>query len=97
MNLVVHHVLEALVVGGAQEDLRVELAASETVVQDLVAALVVAVLTQQVRDLLHVHCVVEGSGISDLTFVGRHLRGKLNQLRYTITHACTHNGRKTTK
>jgi len=79
VDLVVHHVLEALVVGGAKEDLCVELAAGEPVVQYLIAALVVAVLPQQIRDLLHVHCVVEGSGVSYLSFVGRHLREKVSQ------------------
>ena len=35
MDLVVHHVLEALVVGGAKEDLGVQFPASVTVEQDL--------------------------------------------------------------
>ena len=39
----------------------------------LVASQVVAVLLQQLGDLLHVDGVVEGGGVADLPLVGRHL------------------------
>ncbi len=43
MDLVVDHVLEALVVGGTQEDLGVQFATSEAVVHDFIACVLVAV------------------------------------------------------
>ena len=73
MDLVVHHVLESLVVGGAEEDLCVELAASEAVVEHLVPSQVVTVLPQQLGDLLHIDSIVEGRGVSDFSLVGRDL------------------------
>lgn len=73
MNLVVHHVLQTLVIGRAKEDLCVEFPTSEAVVQDLVASLVVAILSEEVRYLLYVDSIIEGCGISDLSFIGRHL------------------------
>ena len=51
----------------------VELASSEAIVEHLVPPEVVAVLVEELRDLLHVDSIVEGRGISDLTLVGRHL------------------------
>lgn len=76
MDLIVNHVLQTLVVGGAKENLRVQLAASEAIVEDLVATEMVVVVLQEVRNLLHVNSIVEGRGISYLTLVGRDLQGK---------------------
>lgn len=73
MDLVVHHVLQPLVVGGAKEDLGVELATSEAIVEDLITPQMVPVLSKQVRDLLHVHSIIERCGVSDLPLVGRNL------------------------
>ena len=73
VDLVVHHVLEPLVVGGAKEHLGVQLAARVPIVEDLVATEMVAVFVEELRDLLHVHGIVEGRGIAYLPFVGRHL------------------------
>ena len=70
VDLVVHHVSQSLVVGRPQEHLRVELAAGEAVVEDLVATEMVAILVEQLGYLLDVDCVVEGSCVSDLTLVG---------------------------
>ena len=73
MNLVLYHVLKALVVGGTEEDLCVHLAAGVTAVENFVAALLVTVVVQEAGDLLHVHGVVERRGVADFSFVGRHL------------------------
>ena len=69
MDLVVDHVLEALVVRRAEEDLRVDLAARVAVVHDLVAPQLVVVLAEQLGYLLHVDGVVEGRGVADLALV----------------------------
>jgi hypothetical protein len=53
VNLVVDHVLEALVVRRTEEDLRLHLHARVAVVHHLVAALLQAQLVQQLRDVLH--------------------------------------------
>lgn len=44
VNLVVHHMLEALVVGGAQEDLRLQFAPCVTIIHDLVTTQLVAIV-----------------------------------------------------
>lgn len=72
VDLVVHHVLETLVVGRAEKDLSAELATSVAVVEHFVASQVIAVLLQEVRDLLDVDGVVERSGVADFALVGRH-------------------------
>jgi len=51
--LVVHHVLEALVEGGAEEDLGFELASGVAVVQHLPAALLVAAEVEGLGDVLY--------------------------------------------
>mmetsp|Transcript_28574 Transcript_28574/g.54587 ORF Transcript_28574/g.54587 Transcript_28574/m.54587 type:complete len:354 (-) Transcript_28574:2764-3825(-) len=64
VDLVVHHVLEPLVVGGPQENLAsLEHAAGVPVVHGFVAALLVAALVQSRRDVLHRH-VREGGGVA---------------------------------
>ena len=73
VNFVVHHVLEALVVGGAQEDLRLQFASRVTIVHDLVSSQLVAVVVQQRRNFLHVDGVVERSGVTNFTSVCRNL------------------------
>ena len=73
MDLVVDHVLEALVVRRAEEDLRVDLAARVPVVHDLVAPQLVVVLAEQLGYLLHVDGVVEGRRVADLALVGAQL------------------------
>ncbi len=74
MDLIVHHMFETLVVGRTEKHLSVELAAGEPVVKDFVASLVIPILTQQVRYLLHIDGIIKGRGISNLTLIGRHLR-----------------------
>ena len=73
MDLVVHHMLEALVVGRAQEDLGVDLAPVEATVHDLVATGVVTEHAEHVGYLLHVARVVEGCCVSLLPLVRRYL------------------------
>mmetsp|Transcript_20952 Transcript_20952/g.45839 ORF Transcript_20952/g.45839 Transcript_20952/m.45839 type:complete len:286 (+) Transcript_20952:905-1762(+) len=63
VDLEVHHVLEALVVGGVEEDLSLKLAACVPVVHDLPASALVAQLVQRLRDVLHCH-VREGGGVT---------------------------------
>lgn len=41
---------------------------------DLVAPQVVAVLRQQIGHFLHIHSVVEGCGVANLTLIGRNLK-----------------------
>ncbi|GIX64653.1 uncharacterized protein BcabD6B2_40880 [Babesia caballi] len=53
VDLVLHHVLEPLVVGGPDEDLAHDHLAGEAAVQRLVAVLAVAALEEPVRHLLH--------------------------------------------
>ena len=43
-----------------------------SIVEDFIAAQVVAVLLQEERDLGHVDGVVEGRGVADFALVGRH-------------------------
>eukprot|EP00123_Amoebidium_parasiticum_P018025 comp24071_c0_seq1/m.43308 comp24071_c0_seq1/g.43308 ORF comp24071_c0_seq1/g.43308 comp24071_c0_seq1/m.43308 type:complete len:370 (+) comp24071_c0_seq1:731-1840(+) len=69
VDLVVHHVLQALVVRQGQEHLGVDLAPSVPVVHHLVAAQVVAVLLQHLRDTLHSHTLVERRGITFLSLL----------------------------
>lgn len=73
VNFVVHHMLEALVVGGTQEDLRLQLAPRVTIVHDLVSSQLVTVVIQQRRDFLHVDSIVEWGGITNFTSVCRNL------------------------
>lgn len=79
VNLVVHHVLQSLVVGGAKEHLCVELTTSEAIVEDLVATEMVAILVQQLRDLLHIDSIIEGCSITNLTLVSGHLQQMVTQ------------------
>ena len=51
VNFIIDHMLETLVVGRAEENLRVHLAASEAAINDLVTSLLVAIVVQDVRDL----------------------------------------------
>ena len=53
--------------------LSVEFPSGEAIEEDLVSSLVVAVVVEQLRYLLHVHRVVERSCVTNLTLVGRHL------------------------
>lgn len=69
MDLVIHHVLQSLVVGGAKEHLCVQLATSKAIVEHFVATEMVAILVQQLRDLLHIDSVIEGCSITYLTLV----------------------------
>ncbi len=69
MDLVIHHVLQSLVVGGAKEYLCIELTTSEAIVEHLVATEMVAILVEQLRDLLHIDCIIEGCSITNLTLV----------------------------
>ena len=55
MDLVVHEVLQALVEGGAHEDARLHASSGVSVVEDLVASLLVALVVQLVGDVLHRH------------------------------------------
>ena len=70
VDLIVHHVLEPLVVGGAEEDLGVELPAGVAAVHHLVTSGLVTVVIQQFGNLLNIDSVIEGSGISNLSLVG---------------------------
>ena len=47
MDLIVDHVLESLVVGGAEKNLCVELAASEAIEEHLVATEMVTILVEK--------------------------------------------------
>ena len=76
MNLVIHHVLQTLVVGGAKKHLCVQLAASEPIIEHLVATEVIIIALQEVGDLLHINGIIKGCGISNLTLVGRDLHRK---------------------
>ena len=69
MDLIIHHMLEPLIVGGAKENLGVELASGEPIVQNLIATQVIAVLSKQVRDFLHIDGIVERSSVTNLTLV----------------------------
>lgn len=69
MDLVIHHVFQALVIGGAKEHLGVQLPPSEAIVEHLVPPQMVIVVSQKVRDLLHVDSVVKRSRISNFTLV----------------------------
>ena len=88
MDLIIHHMFQPLVVGGAKEHLRVQLAAGEAIVEHLVTTEVVVVVTKEVRDLLHVDGVIERSGISDLTLVCRDLQWRENT-PYIVLHMGT--------
>ena len=88
--LVVDHVLEALIVGRSEEDLRVELAAGEAVVHDLVAAQLVVVAGEELGDLVHGDGVVEGRRVAYFALVGAHLR--LNALDQVTDGHATGNG-----
>lgn len=70
MNLIVNHVLETLVVRRAKEDLCVQFTSCVTIVQHFVPTQVVAVLIEELRDLLNIDSIVEGSGITYLSLVG---------------------------
>mmetsp|Transcript_10450 Transcript_10450/g.26294 ORF Transcript_10450/g.26294 Transcript_10450/m.26294 type:complete len:461 (-) Transcript_10450:2197-3579(-) len=72
VDLVVHHVLQALVVGWSNENLGLQLAARVPVVQHLVPAQLVAAFVQRVGDGLH-RDVREGGGIALVACDGRHL------------------------
>ena len=74
MNLVIDHVLQPLVVGGTKEDLGVELASCEAIIEHLVATEVIAILVKQLGDLLNIDSVVERRGITNLTLVSRDLQ-----------------------
>jgi len=74
MNLIIHHMFQTLVVGWAQEDLCVQLAASVAIIEDLIAPEVVAILIEEFRDLLDVYSIIERRGISNFTLVGRNLQ-----------------------
>ena len=65
---------QTLVVGWAQEDLCVQLAASVAIIEDLIAPEVVAILIEEFRDLLDVYSIIERRGISNFTLVGRNLQ-----------------------
>lgn len=69
MDLVVNHVLQSLVVGGAKEHLCVQLASSEAIEENFIATEMVAILIQEFRDFLNIDSIVEGRGITYLTFV----------------------------
>ena len=69
MNLVIHHVFQSLVVGGAKEHLCIQLATSKAIVEHLIATQMVAILIQQLGDLLHVDSIIERGSITNLTFV----------------------------
>lgn len=51
----------------------VELPSSEPIVEDLIATEMVPIVIEQLRDLLYINSIIEGCGISNLPFVGRHL------------------------
>lgn len=55
VDLVVHHMLQPLVVGGPQEDHRLQLPPRVAVVHHLVAAHLVAALVQGLRDVVHLN------------------------------------------
>ena len=69
MDLVIHHVLQSLVVGGAKEHLCIQLATSKAIVEHFIATQMVAILIQQLGDLLHVDSIIERGSITNLTFV----------------------------
>ena len=69
MDLVIHHVFQSLVVGGAKEHLCIQLATSKAIVEHLIATQMVAILIQQLGDLLHVDSIIERGSITNLTFV----------------------------
>lgn len=82
MNLIIHHMLQTLVVGWAQEDLCVQLAASVAIIEDLIAPEVVAILIEEFRDLLDVYSIIERCGISNFTLVGRNLQFECTYMNY---------------
>mmetsp|Transcript_37572 Transcript_37572/g.94847 ORF Transcript_37572/g.94847 Transcript_37572/m.94847 type:complete len:646 (-) Transcript_37572:1836-3773(-) len=63
VDLEVHHVLQALVVGGVQEDLSLQLAARVSVVHDLPPSVLVPHVVKVLGDLLH-RDVREGRGVT---------------------------------
>lgn len=69
MDLVIHHVFQSLVVGGAKEHLCIQLATSKAIVEHFIATQMVAIFIQQLRDLLHVDSIIERGSITNLTFV----------------------------
>ena len=69
VDLVIHHVLQSLIVGGAKEDLCVQLATSKAIVEHFIATEMVAILVQQFRDLLHINSIIKGCSITNLTLV----------------------------
>jgi hypothetical protein len=73
VNFVVDHVLQALIVGWAEENLSRQLASSVTIVHNFISAQMVIIFAEQCTDLLHVDCIVERSRVTDFTLVGRKL------------------------
>mmetsp|Transcript_15972 Transcript_15972/g.60416 ORF Transcript_15972/g.60416 Transcript_15972/m.60416 type:complete len:683 (-) Transcript_15972:428-2476(-) len=71
VHLVVHHMLQALVVHGAEEDLGLHLPPGVAVVHDLVSGALVADLLQVARHRLHVEGLDEGRSVA-LGAVVRH-------------------------
>ena len=69
MDLVIHHVFQSLVVGGAKEYLCIQLATSKAIVEHFIATQMVAILIQQLGNLLHVDSIIERGSITNLTFV----------------------------
>lgn len=69
MDLVIHHVLQSLVVGGAKEHLCVQLTTRKAIVEHFIATQMVAILIKQLRDLLHIDSIIEGCGITNLTLI----------------------------
>ena len=70
MNLIVDHVLETLVVGGAKEDLGVQFTSCVAIIEDFVPSQVVAILIEELRDFLNIDSIVERSGVTYLSLVG---------------------------
>mmetsp|Transcript_16479 Transcript_16479/g.64296 ORF Transcript_16479/g.64296 Transcript_16479/m.64296 type:complete len:1268 (+) Transcript_16479:614-4417(+) len=81
VDLVVHHVLEALIVGGPDEEVRLQLPAGVAVVEHFVAVALVAAVVEHHRDLVGREGRVEGGGVALFAGVGRQLAEEaFNQL-----------------
>lgn len=71
VNFVIDHVLQPLVIRWTDENWRVHLPPREAIVEDFIAPGVVAVVSKEAGNFLHIDCVIERCGITDFTLVGR--------------------------
>ena len=69
MNLVVHHMLQPLIISWTQENLRVHLASSMSIVHDFIASRLVIVFTQMYRNVLDVAHIIERRCVTNFSLI----------------------------